>query len=347
MTKNTEKALVIAQAKARRRLVELADKSKMEITRIASDFAAHGGLLSSKYLVAIGLVATSTAKELVGNLTTIYVETVGTDLPKDLAVAAITKTIDEFYSGFRSKQQSSFTGLAGHAAKILQKLDEQIAALKTDILEGLDIALFDARTRVGTINSPSTDKREAEKENGRRFPRYLFRKIGSHWDVSCADGQVFHMEDTLGAKYLNYLLHHPNEPISAYDLEIAIHPEKAEARPKDSIQNDLDAKAKREYSRELNELLSEREKAEENPDESKIARLDREIDYLKTALGKNGQAPDSGERARGNVSKAIAAVRRKLLKGSRAEKRFAGHIKQFVSVGYECIYIQSQGRIWQ
>ncbi len=347
MRKDTEEALVIAAAKARRRLRELTEKSMVEVARTASNFAAHGGSLSVKSRVFIGQVALTIAKELVESLTVIYVETVGNDLPKDLAVAAITKAVDGFYSGFKSRQQSCFTGLMGRAEMVLARMDRQIAGLKAGIPEGLAIALFDARKRVGTSGSPSPDKETSSEKDVGESPRCLFQKSGSHWDVRYAGGQVFNMENTLGAKYLDYLLHHPNEPISAYELEIAIQSEKAEARTKNSIQDDLDAKAKREYSCELNELLSEREKAEESPDESKIARLDQEIEFLKTALGKKGQASDSGERARGNVSKAIAAVRQKLSNGDRSEKAFGQHIQQLVSTGYECIYNQPQGRIWK
>ncbi|MCX6907097.1 MAG: hypothetical protein NTY01_03530 [Verrucomicrobia bacterium] len=277
MKKDTEEALVIAEAKARRRLVELTDKSKMEIAMTAGNFAMHGGLTSTKCHVAIGQLAVSTAKELVANLTAIYVETVGSCLPKDLAVAVITKMVDEFYSGFRSRQQSFFTGLAGHAAKILQKLDEQIAALKASIPEGLTIALFDARRRVGAIESPSTDKREAKNEDGQKLRCYSFCKAGSHWDVTYDGSEVFHIKDSLGVKYLYYLFHHPNEPISAYDLETAIQPEKTDARPKDSIQNDLDARATREYRDALYELQRARKKAEEDDDGATIARLDGEL----------------------------------------------------------------------
>lgn len=348
MKKDTEEALVIAEAKAKRRLVELIDKSKMEITGVTSNAATHGALLSVKYRVAIGQVALTIARELVRDLTAIYVETVGSDLPKDLAVAAITETVDGFYSAFRARQRNNATGLLGlKIERAFEHLDRQIAVLKAGIPEGLDIALFDARKRAGAAGRPSADRRKAKKEDSQKLPCYSFCRAGSHWDVTYDGSAVFHIKDTLGVRYLNYLFHHPNEPISAYDLEIAIQPEKAEARTKNSIQNDLDPQAIREYRDALHELQRERKKAEEDDDGAMIARLDGEIKDIEAALRKTGQAPDSGERARGNVSKAIATVQRKLLKGSRAEKRFAEHIRKSVSPGHECIYIQSQGQIWR
>jgi hypothetical protein len=58
----------------------------------------------------------------------------------------------------------------------------------------------------------------------------LFRKVGRQWEVDFGECERFYLADTLGAKYLDYLLHHPNRPISAFDLEMVITPEKGEAR---------------------------------------------------------------------------------------------------------------------
>src|SRR5437867_727780 len=69
---------------------------------------------------------------------------------------------------------------------------------------------------------------------------FQFRKAGSHWRVIFDGGAAFHLEDTLGARYLDHLLHHPNATISAFDLEVVIRPEKAEARSRNSIQEEAD-----------------------------------------------------------------------------------------------------------
>jgi hypothetical protein len=255
-------------------------------------------------------------------------------------------------------------------------MDKKIAALKSTILEELEIPLFDAKRQAETASTasihdaleriakslgdssnshpnpssagplpaaPATEREPPAAEH----PKYLFQKAGSHWDVIFNGGGLFHLKDTLGTKYLDYMLHRPNEPFSAYDLEIAIQPEKADARPKDSIQGSLDSRARSDYHCKISEMRNEREKAVENADESKIERLDREIEDIETALKHGRQAPDAGERARGNVSKAVAAVRQKLRRGNQCEKAFGEHIRQFVSTGYECIYNQPQpGRIW-
>lgn len=176
--------------------------------------------------------------------------------------------------------------------------------------------------------------------------RFVFRKNGRHWGVVFDGGAEFSLENTLGARYLDYLLHHPNEPISAYDLEVAIQPEKASVRPKDSIQTKLDPDAVRQYLRELSRLRSQREGADKDGDLGEVDRLDGEIDALEQALKGGNESGDAGERARGNVGKAIAAVRRKLKQGGKSEKAFADHIDRFVDTGYQCMYHQEGDDTW-
>ncbi len=175
---------------------------------------------------------------------------------------------------------------------------------------------------------------------------FLFRKAGSHWDVRFDGSDAFHLSDSLGARYLDYLLHHPNEAISAYDLEDAVQPEKAGARGRTSTQDPSDKQAVQHYLRELARLRHSREQASEQGDYGGVDRLDQEIADLESQLTNRGQPGDTGERARNNVRKAIAAVRDKLSKGEKFEKDFGQHIGQFVNTGYECIYHQPAGRIW-
>lgn len=177
-------------------------------------------------------------------------------------------------------------------------------------------------------------------------PRYLFAKSGSVWRVRFDGGEEFHVSDTLGARYLDYLLRRPNEPISAFDLEVAITPDKGKARGKDSIQQGIDGESVRAYLRELNALRVKKEQALDDGDDGEVGRLNDEIEAISKQLKKRGQSVDTGERARGNVSKAVIAVRKKLLKGNKHEKAFGEHIFQHVNLGYECQYRQPQGKLW-
>jgi len=165
--------------------------------------------------------------------------------------------------------------------------------------------------------------------------------------VVFAGSPEFHLEDTLGARYLDYLLHHPNEPISAFHLEVKITPEKGEARSKDSIQESADLDTIRSCLREIDELRGRRERAADEGRQDEIERLDEEIGQIEAALKKGGMAADTGERARSNVNKALALVRRRLAEGGGAERELARHIQAFVKVGYECMYARPDGGCWE
>ena len=182
-------------------------------------------------------------------------------------------------------------------------------------------------------------------KDGENASSCLFQKAGSSWKVRFDGSPEFLVPDTLGARYADYLLHHPDAPISAYDLEITVTPEKA-TRPRGSRQDDLDANAKRQYLREVERLRMERDTAKAQGNETEINRLDAEIDAIEAELGRSLHASDAGERARGNVSKGIAGLLRRLNKGSKHEKAFAAHLKQCLSLGYNFRYIHPKGQRW-
>ena len=159
-------------------------------------------------------------------------------------------------------------------------------------------------------------------------------------------GGEFHLEDTLGARYLDYLLHHPNEPIAAFDLEVAITPEKGEARFRNSIQPESDLQALREYRQELCRLQVEKENARVAGEPEEVARLEGEIEALESALKGGGATRDTGERAFDNVRKALRVVREQLRTGGPEAMAFAEHLRTYLSTGLECLYSQPEGRIW-
>ena len=179
-----------------------------------------------------------------------------------------------------------------------------------------------------------------------RAGRCVFRKAGSRWRVIFDGGLEFDLEDTLGARYLDYLLHHPNVAISAFDLEVAIRPEKAGARSRNVVQSEANPERTRAYLRELSRLRAEREDASDSGRLAEADRLDGEIGALEEAVRNGGRARDTGERARSNVNKALAVVRRRLARGDAAERAFGEHVERFVSVGYQCMYAQPGGGCW-
>ena len=111
---------------------------------------------------------------------------------------------------------------------------------------------------VGGVVQPEMVKESGEQSRGSADEtgrvakkKFLFRQAGSICQVVFEESPVFHIENTLGAKYLDYLLHHPNRPVSTFDLEVPITPEKGAARLRNSLQRESDPQALREYRQEL------------------------------------------------------------------------------------------------
>jgi hypothetical protein len=177
--------------------------------------------------------------------------------------------------------------------------------------------------------------------------RFVFRQIGELWQVVFDGGEVFHLEDSMGARYLDHLLHHPNVPIKAVDLEAIIQPVKKDSRARNSTQTATDAKAVRAYLRELDRLRADCEEAAASGNQIAVAEAEAEIRKVEAALRlSEGGSADNGERARGNVRKALQAIERRLLKGGGVMRAFGEHLREHVSTGYECLYSQPEGRIW-
>ena len=175
---------------------------------------------------------------------------------------------------------------------------------------------------------------------------YLFRWTGRDWEVVLGGGRAFHLPNVLGSRYVNYLLHEPNVPISAFDLEVAVQPEKGEARSRNSIQPESDARALREYAQELRRLQESRERAQAAGNPEEVERLEGEIEAVEAAL-QGSSAADTGRRARDNVRKAVAVVMEQLRGGGPEERALVEHLQVHLSIGLECLYSQPDGRIWE
>ena len=100
-------------------------------------------------------------------------------------------------------------------------------------------------------------------------------------------------------------------------------------------------------SKEVDRLRAERDEAAESGQHAEVERIDAEIERLESELPGKQRSIDTGERARDNVRKAIAATLRVLRSGGSEERAFAAHVQQCVSVGYELLYSQPQGRVWK
>lgn len=179
--------------------------------------------------------------------------------------------------------------------------------------------------------------------NGSR--RRSFSRCGDHWKV-IFDGHELHLVQSLGARYLDHLLHRPNQPIAAFDLERAIVPAKASARATHSSSAAENGETMRQCLRELARLRAERDETVELGDYGRGERADEDITMLEAQLKQGRRAHDTGERARNNVRKAIGAVVRGLHRGDASQKFLAVHLGQFVDTGHACVYHQPPGAEW-
>lgn len=227
-------------------------------------------------------------------------------------------------------------------------LDRHVATKAGGRFEVRDTADALIRRFTGSAVRMMPHPQVSAASSGRRPPeRFVFRRSGQVWRVVFDGGMEFHLRDGKGARYLDYLLHHPGETISARDLETVVTPEKVTARSTTSIQLVTDPEAQRSYLRELTQLRADRDEANDQGRQTEVERIDEEIGELVAALSRREIATDTGERARGNVSKAIEAVVRSLLKGEKHQRAFGEHLKECVSKGYSFRYAHPTGGVWQ
>ena len=176
--------------------------------------------------------------------------------------------------------------------------------------------------------------------------RYGFRKKGDFWEVIFNGGQPFYLADTLGARYLDYLLHHPNVTNTAFKLEVLVTPEKGEARAIESVQPESDPPAKRQYREALRIKQSERRLAKKAGDEARVRQLDPDIKKLNALLNNRGGMADTGEGRSTTCAKRCASSWSKRGKEGRGAG-VCGTLRTHLSIGFKCLYTQGQGQVWR
>ncbi len=132
----------------------------------------------------------------------------------------------------------------------------------------------------------------------------LLEKDGEVWSVRSSAGS-FRLKDSKGVVYLDYLLRHPGREVHVLEL-VGSDEFAGDAGPV------LDAKAKEQYRRRLEDLRDQLEEANQFGDRSRAANAEAEIealaDQLASAVGLGGRdrkAASSAERARVNVQRRL------------------------------------------
>jgi len=250
-----------------------------------------------------------------------------------------------------------------HAAMLLRRDDpgdrERAAGLARDALEaagklGMAKVAADAERLVGAVRGVA----EAAAVIDEVPATATFRRQGEYWTLAFA-GPVFRLRDSKGLRYLAELLQRPGVELHVLDLAAAANPGLAAKAPAGSEGLDggpgdageiLDATARGQYRRRVEELRDEIDEAERFNDPERAARARLEMEAiaaeLSAAVGLGGRPRRAGspaERARVNVRNGISAALRAIRGNDEALWR---HLSNAVRTGTFCSYQPEREVAW-
>jgi ElaB/YqjD/DUF883 family membrane-anchored ribosome-binding protein len=205
--------------------------------------------------------------------------------------------------------------------------------------------------KISMLRRARGDEDPENKDEGGEItegPEYQYRRTGPKvWEVVFEGSEPFHLEETIGVLYIDWLLHHPGDTISSLELEQKFMKEKGDVRSGNTTDPNMDPKAKLEAQKRLRELSAERARFESEGNTAALKELDEETEEIKKALQSANHSKDDRERARDSVRKAIERVRKKLERGKPVEKKFAACLKQNIKPGKDIVFQRERGILWK
>jgi tetratricopeptide (TPR) repeat protein len=180
----------------------------------------------------------------------------------------------------------------------------------------------------------------------------MFRKQGDYWAISFG-AEEFSLKDSKGLHYIARLLHCPGERVSAIDLA-AIASEGDSGGHKKVDLGDagevLDAKARADYKRRLDELREEIERLRRMNDTVAAERAEGEYEALSQHLmaaaglgGRTRRAVSHRERARVAVTKSIKNAIESIRE---CNLQLGRHLANSIRTGHFCCYAPSDSTRW-
>ena len=180
--------------------------------------------------------------------------------------------------------------------------------------------------------------------------RAVFRREGDYWTVSWR-GHVVRLKNAKGLHYIGYLLANPGRQVLACELAAAgttsgsrrasVHPG-APASDLGDAGAVLDARAREQYRRRIDELRGELAEAVQRNDTGRAAHLRSELEFLHDQIvaavglgGRNRKAASHAERARLMVTKAIKAAIARL---RASDPSLGRHLATSIKTGNCCAY---------
>jgi TolB-like protein/tetratricopeptide (TPR) repeat protein len=171
----------------------------------------------------------------------------------------------------------------------------------------------------------------------------VFRKEGSVWSVDF-DGVGAKLVELKGFHDIARLLAEPNVPVHCLELS-------GEPPARDSRHEVLDAQARREYRRRIEELQGDLDQAEADNDlgrtETIRRELDRVIDELTSSTGLGGRSRSLGDRAERARSAVTWRTRSAIKKIQAAHPRLGQHLQNSIRTGTFCVYRPEVPTDWQ
>jgi tetratricopeptide (TPR) repeat protein len=253
---------------------------------------------------------------------------------RELALSVATTALD-------TAQALGMRALARRAALLktrVESLNGPMAA-PTGVVGQVEPAAAAAREiEIADESAPTPREPDAEgSEQEDRRPHtndMIFRRHGDYWTI-VFEGKLLRLKHCKGLSIIGYLLRHPGEEFLASALEsLAVGGDPMELRrisdgekrelrastvPVGGSTPLLDATAKVSYARRLRELHEELEEAGSFNDLGRVAKIEKEIEFLTrelaSAAGRGGRDRNWAseiERYRVNVTNAVRSVIRKI-----------------------------------
>lgn len=197
------------------------------------------------------------------------------------------------------------------------------------------------------MQPPSVLTGESAPEKAKEHP-YIFEPHPAGWRIVFNNSKEMFLKNTLGARYLNHLLHHPFTLIHAIELESIVTPEKAGLRQRGVI---IDPSKKTAIGRlvmKKRELERERDHEHESGNDIAASECQAEIDSIESELQQlQKKGLDDGEKARSPISKAIHTAYHSLRKHFRHSEPFLAHLQECLSISHNLQYVPPQGITWR
>jgi len=185
----------------------------------------------------------------------------------------------------------------------------------------------------------------------------IFRREGDYWSIAY-DGRAVRLKDAKGLRYIHRLLAEPGRELHVAELASENPPAVSEAAAvADGLRVDsghageiLDAQARAEYARRIEDLREEVEEASRWGDQQREARAQEEIDFISRELasayglgGRARRAADVAERIRKAVTNRI---RYSLSRIEKEHPVLARHLANAIATGTFCSYAPDRAVSW-